>query len=204
MICGYIRVSTDKQDVENQRYEILKFADEKKWVIDEWVVETISTRVPLDERKLGAVIAGCKEGTSLVATEISRLGRSLFDVMTILHHCMEKGVHVYTTKERFELNQSLNSSVLAFAFGLSAQIERQMISQRTKEALARKKSEGVRLGRPLGSRSKSRLDGKEEIIRDLLSKRVSKASIGKILGVNPGTVTSFIITRRIRLNEGAA
>ena len=126
------------------------------------------------------------------------MGRSLLDVMTILHSCMEKGIHVFSIKEKFELADNTTSHVLAFAFSLSASIERQMISQRTKEALAKKKSEGVILGRKKGSRSKSKLDGKEDLIRELLAKKVSKASIAKIVGpVHPGTLDAFIITRKL-------
>lgn len=197
MICGYIRVSTDKQDVENQRYEILKFADQKQWSIKEWVVETISSRVALKERQLGSLLTKCEEGDSLIVTELSRVGRSLLEVLSILHHCMEKGVHVYTTKERYVLDGSINSKLMAVCFSIAAEIERDMISRRTKAALARKKSEGMVLGRPKGSRSKSRLDGQEQVITEFLSKGVSKASIAKIMGVNPGTVAAFIITRKL-------
>ncbi len=165
MIYGYIRVSTDKQTTENQRYEILKLADEKKLSVDKWMQETVSGTKKISERKLGALINSMQKDDVLLLTELSRLGRSLMEVMSILHILMGKSVKVYTVKERYELGNNINSKVLAFAFSLSAEIERSMISSRTKEALARIKSEGRKLGRPKGHLSKkTKLTGKEEII----------------------------------------
>jgi len=153
MIYAYIRVSTDKQSVENQRFEILKYVDEKKIHVDKWIEETISGSKKVNERKLGKLLKKMEKEDILIVTELSRIGRSLMEVMSILHQCMEQDIKVFTTKinERYELGNNISSQVLAFAFGLSAQIERDMISQRTKEALARKKSEGMILGRPKGS-----------------------------------------------------
>jgi DNA invertase Pin-like site-specific DNA recombinase len=149
---GYIRVSTDKQTTENQRYEIKKFGKEKKIQIDEWIEETISASRKLEERKFGSLLKKMEKGDVLVVTELSRLGRNLMQIMRILHDCMERDIQVFTIKERYELGNNINSKVLAFAFGLSAEIERNLISQRTKEALARKKAEGVILGRPKGNK----------------------------------------------------
>src|SRR5688572_18924818 len=193
MIYGYIRVSTDKQTTENQRFEILKYADEKKLHIDRWIEETVSSTRKLSQRKLGALLTRMQKTDILIVSELSRLGRSLMEVMSILHTLMEKNVKVYTTKERYELGNTISSKVLAFAFSLSAEIERSMISSRTKEALARKKSEGQRLGRPKGSYAKTtKLTGQEQVIRELLEKRVSYSAIARILGVNRGTLTAFV------------
>src|SRR5947208_14612334 len=182
MIYGYIRVSTDKQTTQNQRFEILKFADEKKLSIDRWIEETISSTKKLSDRKLGALIERMREEDILIVSELSRLGRSLLEVMSILHTLMEKNVKVFTTKERYELGNNISSKVLAFAFSLSAEIERSMISSRTKEALARKKSEGKRLGRPKGKLSAvTKLSGKEEAIKELLQKNISQSAIARIL-----------------------
>lgn len=196
---AYIRVSTDKQNTENQKFEILKFIDEKKITIDRWVEETITTKKDLKHRKLGELLKELSSDDILICSEISRIGRSLMEVMGILHLLMEKDVKVYTVKERYELGNNINSKILAFAFSLAAEIERQMISQRTKEALARKKAEGKKLGRPKGSLSKkTKLTGKEEIIKDLLKNRVSVCAIGRILNVNRMTVSSFIKSRKLR------
>jgi DNA invertase Pin-like site-specific DNA recombinase len=163
MNIGYIRVSTDKQTTDNQRFEILKYADEKKLTIDEWIEETISATRKLSDRKLGTLLTRMQKNDILIVSELSRLGRSLMEVMSILHTLMEKNVKVFTTKERYELGNNINSKVLAFAFSLSAEIERSMISSRTKEALARKKSEGKRLGRPKGRLSTvTKLTGKDD------------------------------------------
>ena len=195
-VFGYIRVSTIKQDVEGQRYGILQWADERKLTITEWVEETISSRKGYKDRLLGSLLERLQTGDTLIVSEISRLGRSLTEVMTILHTLMETGVRVYTCKERFELDDSINSKVLAFAFSLAAEIERQMISSRTKEALSRLKSEGRKLGRPKGSLSGSKLDGREQEIRDMLAKGVSKASAARLLGVSRGTLYGWLASRR--------
>jgi DNA invertase Pin-like site-specific DNA recombinase len=203
-VFAYVRVSTETQDTENQRYEILKFADEKKVTIAEWCVETVSGTKSYRDRKLGELLNRLAKDDTLILTEISRLGRSLMEVMEILHHCMQTGAHVLTCKERFELGDNINSKILAFAFGLAAEIERQMISQRTKEALARLKSEGRSLGRKRGTLGKSKLDGQEDNITDLLKKGVSKGSICKIYACHPGTLDSFIITRKLQTKRTTA
>jgi DNA invertase Pin-like site-specific DNA recombinase len=199
MIYAYIRVSTDKQTVENQRFEILKYADAKKLSIDHWVEETVSSRRKLTDRLLGKTLEELKNEDVLIVSELSRLGRNLMEVMSILHSCMDREIQVHTIKEKYELGNNINSKVLAFAFSLSAEIERQLISQRTKEALARKKSEGMKLGRPKGSLSKkTKLSGKEKQIKELLEKDISFSAIGRILGVNRLTVKSFVESRNLQ------
>ena len=200
-VFGYIRVSTAKQEVGVQRFEILKWADERKLAITEWVEETVSSRKDYKERELGNLLGRLQNGDTLIVSEISRLGRSLTEVMTILHSLMETGVRVFTCKEKFELDDSINSKVLAFAFSLAAEIERQMISSRTREALSRLKADGRTLGRPRGSLSaNTKLTGREAEIRELLTKGVSKASIAKILAVSRGTLYGFIETRGLNGN----
>ena len=162
MIYGYIRVSTDKQTVENQRFEINNFCNERGLIVNAWIEETISGTKKVDERKLGKLLNKLKRNDILICAEISRLGRNMFMIMSILNYCMENGIKVWTIKDNYRLGDDLTSKVLAFAFGLSAEIERNLISQRTKEALARKKSEGIILGRPKGKKSsKYKLTGKE-------------------------------------------
>lgn len=199
MIYGYIRVSTDKQTTENQRFEILKFADAKKLSMDRWIGETISATKKLSDRKLGALIERMHEDDILIVTELSRLGRSLLEVMSILHTLMEKDVKVFTTKEHYELGNNISSKVLAFAFSLSAEIERSMISSRTKEALARKKSEGKRLGRPKGKLSTTtKLTGKDDLIREYLEKKIPQSVIARLLNVHRLTVRHYIRTRKLQ------
>lgn len=178
MIYAYIRVSTDKQTVENQRFEVQKFATNKQLVVDRWVSETASGTKSASERKLGTLLKKMKKGDILIISEISRLGRNLMGIMSILNQCMTKETMVLTVKEKYELGNNINSQILAFAFGLSAQIERDLISQRTKEGLARRKAEGKKLGRPTGNKNKKyKLSGKETIINQMLSEGKSKAAI---------------------------
>lgn len=200
MIYGYIRVSTDKQTTENQRFEINNFANERSMSIEEWIEETISATKKLSDRKFGELLLRMAKEDVLIVTELSRMGRNLMQIMSILHTCMEKEIQVFTIKEHYELGNNINSKVLAFAFGLSAEIERNLISQRTKEALARKKAEGVILGRPKGSKSKiHKLTGKEDEIKALLAKKISKSAIARILGVHRLTVADFIKSEKLVL-----
>ena len=193
MIYGYIRVSTDKQTVENQRYEINQFCDRQEMEIEKWIEETISGAKNVEDRKLGKLLKRMKKGDILICSELSRLGRNLLMIMGILNECMNKDIQVWTIKDNYRLGSDINSKVLAFAFGLSAEIERNLISQRTKEALARKRAEGVVLGRPKGRKSsKTKLTGQEQKIKELLDKKVSYSAIGRILGVHRLTVSAFV------------
>ena len=201
MVYAYIRVSTDKQTTENQRFELLKFADQRAMRIDEWIQETISGTKRYTDRTLGQLVHRLQADDTLLVTELSRLGRSLMEVMSILHVLMDRQVRVLSVKEGYELGDTINAKVLAFAFSLSAEIERAMISARTKEALARRKSEGKKLGRPKGSLSKkTRLTGREEEIKMLLEKRVSVAAVARIMGVHRSTMTNFIKSRRLEVS----
>lgn len=198
MIYGYIRVSTDKQTVENQRYEINQFCGKSGIVVDKWFEETISGSKKLEERQLGKLLNKMKKEDVLVCSELSRLGRNLLMIMGILNECMNRDIEVWTIKDNYRLGSDISSKVLAFAFGLSAEIERNLISQRTKEALARKKAEGVILGRPKGSRSaKTKLTGQEKKIRELLDRKVSYSAIGRILGVHRLTVSNFVKNQNV-------
>ena len=193
MIYGYIRVSTDKQTFENQKFEIERYARAHQLEIDTWIEETVSGASDLKKRKLGKLMRRLKKGDTLVCTELSRLGRNLYDIMDILNALMKKQVNLWTIKENYRLGNDLNSKVLAFAFGLAAEIERQLISQRTKEALARKRAEGVRLGRPPGKLSaKLKLSGKEQQIRQMLAEGFSYNQIAKKLKVHRHTVSLFV------------
>lgn len=196
MIYGYIRVSTDRQTVNNQRFAISQFCAERNIKISFWIEETISSTKKLEDRKLGKLLKKLRKDDVLIVSELSRLGRNLMQIMSILHYCMNSDVKVYTIKENYELGNNINSKVLAFAFGLSAEIERNLISARTKEALARKKAEGVVLGRPRGKKSTSvKLSGKEHLIQTMLEKNLSKTQIARKLRVHRTTLTKFIVER---------
>jgi len=193
MVYGYIRVSSDKQTVENQRFEIIQFASRNGFKVEGWIEETISGTTQYDKRELGKLLEKVNKDDMIICSELSRLGRSLFMIMEILNQCMLKECKVWTIKDGYRLGDDIQSKVLAFAFGLSAEIERDLISQRTKEALARKKAEGVVLGRPRGRKSSHvKLSGKEATISDLLTHGVSKVEIARIFKVNRNTVCKFI------------
>ena len=190
---GYIRVSTDKQTVENQRFEIEQFCQREGIAIDSWIDETISGMKEPEKRKLGIVLKKMKPGDILICAELSRLGRSLLMIMAILNQCMKNDVRVWTIKDNYRLGTDISSKVLAFAFGLSAEIERNLISQRTKEALARRRAEGVVLGRPKGRKSKHvKLSGKEAAIKTLLESGCSKSQIARLLKVHRVTLIRFL------------
>jgi DNA invertase Pin-like site-specific DNA recombinase len=137
---GYIRVSSDKQTVENQRFEIQRFCKQEGLSVDGWIEETVSGTKNYDKRELGTLLDKVQKDDLIICSELSRLGRSLFMIMEILNHCMDKECRVWTIKDSYRLGDDIQSKVLAFAFGLSAEIERNLISQRTKEALARKEA----------------------------------------------------------------
>ena len=137
MTYGYIRVSSDKQTVENQRFEINNFCKRENLSIDGWIEETISGTKAYNKRQLGVLLKRITKGDLIICAELSRLGRNLFMIMEILNICMTKEAKVWTIKDNYRLGDDIQSKVLAFAFGLSAEIERNLISQRTKEALAR-------------------------------------------------------------------
>jgi DNA invertase Pin-like site-specific DNA recombinase len=195
MVYGYIRVSTDKQTVENQRFEINRFCKGEKVKITKWFQETISGTKAPEKRQLGGLLKLAMEGDIIICSELSRLGRSFFMIMSILSDCMKRGVKVWTIKDGYRLGDDIQSKVLAFAFGLSAEIERNLISQRTKEALARCKAEGMILGRRPGRTLNVMLTGHEREIRKMLREGKNNVEIGKKFGVHRGTVRIFIKER---------
>ena len=197
MIYGYIRVSSDKQTVENQRFEINNFCSREAMRIDGWIEETISGTKSYSKRELGKLLNRVRKDDLIICAELSRLGRNLFMIMEILNICMTKECRVWTIKDNYRLGEDIQSKVLAFAFGLSAEIERNLISQRTKEALARKKAEGMVLGRPKGSKNKKKkLDGKIELIMRMLERGATKALIAKRLKVSRNTLYLFLTQHR--------
>lgn len=193
MTYGYIRVSSDKQTVENQRFEINNFCKKESINIDGWIEETISGTKNYDKRKLGDLLNQVQKDDLIICAELSRLGRNLFMIMEILHICMNKECKVWTIKDNYRLGDDIQSKVLAFAFGLSAEIERNLISQRTKEALALRKAQGIKLGRKFGSKnSLLKLSSNEEIIQELLALGIPKVLIAKKLNVDRTTLWRFL------------
>lgn len=193
MVYAYIRVSTGKQTVKNQRYEIERYVRAQGFKVDHWVSETVSGTKSARDRKLGKLLNRLKKGDTLILSEISRLGRNLMEIMGVLNICILKWVAVRAIKEDYVLDDNINSQILAFAFGLVAQIERELISQRTREGLARRKAEGKKLGRRHGqSISKFKLSGKEELIREMITKGKSKAEICRRLKCSYNTLNRHL------------
>lgn len=193
MYFGYIRVSTDKQTVENQRFEIINYCNSRDLKIDKWIEETISGTKNYNKRALGKLLNEVKKGDIIICAELSRLGRNLFMIMEILNICMQKECVVITIKDGYKLGDDIQSKVLAFAFGLSAEIERNLISQRTKEALAKKKADGVILGRPVGRKSSiKKLTGRNDEIIKMKKKGFSNIKISRKLKVHRNTLSKFI------------
>ncbi len=174
MIYGYIRVSTDLQNCENQKFEIENYCKNNNLKINKYIKETISSRKKLKDRQLNNILKKIKDGDVLITTELSRLGRSILEIMEIIKLCLERNCLIITLKENYKLGNDIQSKILAFAFGMCAEIERQLISQRTKESLKRLKNEGKKLGRPLGSYS-----NKTKKITELLSLGMNKTEIAK-------------------------
>ena len=195
MIYGYIRVSTDTQTVENQRFEINKFCEVQDMTVDGWIEETISGTKSYSKRALGKLLKKVGRGDLIICAELSRLGRNLFMIMEILNICMTKECRVWTIKDNYRLGDDIQSKVLAFAFGLSAEIERNLISQRTKEALARKKAEGVKLGHERGFRCRlnPKCASRHDYIVKELTKGTEKSVISKKLKVSKTTFYRYLV-----------
>lgn len=197
MIYGYIRVSTDKQDCANQKLGIEAKATELGIRIDKYIEDSgISGTKEPEERALGGMLRRLRPGDVIICSELSRLGRKMFMIMRILEHCMKIGARLYTVKDGYELGDNIQSKVLAFAFGLSAEIERNLIAQRTKEALSALQMRGVKLGRPSGQRNPTHiLDGREDLVLDMYAAGVSKREIARKIRVSPPTITRFLVSK---------
>lgn len=191
MIYGYLRVSSDEQDVNSQRQGVEQFATDHGWSIDNYITdEGVSGGKDPDKRNLGPLLKQIKKGDVIICSEISRLGRDLYMVMDILHFCMEQGCIIYTVKDKFVLGDDIQSKVLAFAFGLSAEIERQMIRQRTKEGLRLRMKLGILVGRPIGRLSDSvKLDPVKEHVIEQYNWGVPLRRLAKNFNVDRNTLS---------------
>ena len=193
MIYGYCRVSTAHQHEENQHFVIEQFAKNNNLSIDVWIEEKISSSKKLQDRKLGALLKKLQSGDILITTEISRLGRSLLEVMNILQTCLERDCQIWTLKENFRLGTDIQSKVLAFAFGLSAELSKSLLQERVRESLTRLKADGKKLGRPIGAQSKHlKLSRNKQRIDALINQGVSKNQIARIMRVNKSTLYNFL------------
>lgn len=194
MTYAYIRVSTEQQTVENQRFEISNFAQSHNRKISRWIAETKSGTIKPEKRKLGKLMQKVKKGDVVIVSELSRLSRSMVTILDILQFFLERGVGVISVKEGYELTDDITSKVLAFAFGLSAEIERTLISQRTKESLKRKRAEGVKLGRPKGKKSSHyKLSGKDRSIKIMYNKGYSIRKLAKRYEVSWQTMKTYLV-----------
>lgn len=190
---AYVRVSTEQQSCSSQEFEINKWTAAKGITIDRWVRESVHGTIPVEKRLLGKTIRRMKKGDLLVCTEISRLGRNVLMIMGVLNDCTQRGIGIRTIKDNFNLCDDLNAKIIAFAFSLSAEIERNLIAQRTREALADKKASGVVLGRPKGSyknRAKVILN-RETIIQAHLGGK-TYSEIAREYGIHPNTLRRYL------------
>jgi DNA invertase Pin-like site-specific DNA recombinase len=196
---AYLRVSTSSQDLANQKLAVLDYARQNRFAVDRFIEAQASSRKGPDQRRTDELLDALAEGDRLVVSELSRLGRSLGQVIQLVDELVKRKVRFTAIKEsiRFEGKQDLQTKVMVALFGLFAEVERDLISERTKEGLVAARAKGRLLGRPKGSRGSSKLDGKEGEIRMLLEKEVSKASIAKITGVSATNLRHFIRTRKL-------
>jgi DNA invertase Pin-like site-specific DNA recombinase len=196
---AYLRVSKDSQDVKNQRLAILEFARREKMEVDDFVEITVSSRKSTKERKVDQLLEELDTGDTLIVSELSRMGRSVGEIITTVDTLVKKKIRFIAVKEGIRLNgsQDMQTKVMVTMFSLFAEIERDLISMRTKEGLAAAKASGKKLGRPKGVLGKSKLDGREDEIKRLLALEVSKASIAKITGVDRSTLYNFIRSRKL-------
>jgi DNA invertase Pin-like site-specific DNA recombinase len=196
---AYLRVSTGSQDLANQKMAVVDYARQKRFAVDRFVEAQVSSRKTPAQRGIDDLLGTLAAEDRLIVSELSRLGRSLGQVIRIVDELVKRKVHFVAVKEaiRFEGKQDLQTKVMIALFGLFAEVERDLISQRTKEGLAAARAKGRLLGRPKGALGRSKLDGKEEEIRMLLEKTVSKASIAKIVGVSRTALHHFIRTRKL-------
>ncbi len=193
MVIAYLRVSTEKQLLENQRNEIVRFAENKGLSIHKWQMEKISGVKSKEERKLEAILRRMKTDDVLIVSEMSRLSRTMLEIMAILNLCIKKNIILYSVKEGYSFENNMTSKIMGFAFGMAAEIERNLIAARTKEALAYRKSQGMVLGRPKGSNRQTRLlIDNEENIREMIARGMRKIDIANYYKVSKATLYCFL------------
>ena len=200
---GYLRVSTDDQDLEKNKADILKLANEKDLGRVRFIEEAVSGRVSWKKRKVAEILDRCRAGDNIIVSELSRLGRSMLECMEILSIALERGIHVYAVKGSWQLDQSIQSKIIAMAFSMAAEIERDLISQRTKEALRAKKAAGMKLGRPKGP-GKSKLDAFRPEIEALLANGSTQKFIAQRYSTTEANLHNWMKKRGIKKPKSAA
>jgi DNA invertase Pin-like site-specific DNA recombinase len=195
-IYAYLRVSTDAQDVANQRHGVVKYCADKRLLEPVFVEDTASGKSDWRDRQLGKIIDRAAPGDVLVVAEVSRLARNTLQVLEIGRECISRGVHLHVAKNGIVFDDSMQSKIVATVLGLVAEIERDFISSRTKEALAKRKAEGMKLGRPVGAAKKLRLDPQANKIDEYLKLGIDKRAIAKLLDVSPNTLYAWLKVRR--------
>ena len=190
-IFAYLRVSTDAQDTQNQKHGIISYAKEKSFENVEYISDSVSTKIDWRERKLGEMVKNANSGDVIIFSEISRMARSTLQVLEIMRDCANKGVEVHIVKTKMIIDDSIQSKAMVLVYGLVAEMEKSFISIRTKEALARKKAEGVVLGRPKGRPKQSKLDKHKEKILELKKAKVPITDVAKLLNVSRATIYNW-------------
>src|SRR3989338_4506087 len=202
---AYIRASTDKQDLNNQKLEIYEFAKKNNLEVDDFIEMTISSRKTSKERRIDEMLSALNDADTLIVTELSRLGRSTAEVIGLVNELIKKQVRVIAIKQNLDMKQhDMNSKIMITLFSLFAELERDLISLRTKEALASKKSQGIKLGKPKGTVQKSKFDQDIIKIQELLSLGLSVRKIALFLGyTNHIGLNTYIKKRELRQNKSS-
>ena len=193
---AYLRVSTTDQDLEKNKADILHLANDKGLGRVEWIQETVSGKVSWRKREVGRLLGELGEGDNIIVSELSRLGRSMLQCMEILSISTEKGINIYAVKGNWQLDNSIQSKIIAMAFSMASEIERDLISQRTKEALAARKKQGVKLGRPKGI-GKSKLDKHRPEIEGLLANGSTQKFISRRFNTTQANLSLWIKKHKI-------
>ena len=197
---AYLRVSTIDQDLEKNKDDILRLANINKMGNVDFIEEKISGKVSWRKRKIATVIEELGAGDNLIISELSRLGRSMLECMELLSIATDKGINVYAVKGDWKLNGTLQSKIVAMAFSMAADIERELISLRTKEALKARQNSGTKLGRPKGSGS-SKLDKHRTEIEAMLKNHSTKTFIAKKYNTSPQNLHRWIRKHQIKIDD---
>jgi DNA invertase Pin-like site-specific DNA recombinase len=197
---AYLRVSTDRQDAKNQKLGILDYCNSKNINNLKIVEDTISGTTSWRDREIGKLIENCIIGDIIIVSEVSRLGRSILQVLEIMEIAAQKGISVHIAKNRMIMDGSMQSTITATVLGLVAQIEREFLSSRTKEALQQKKLDGVKLGRPKGQSNILKLDAFRDQILEYVKKGINKRDIAKLIECSPSTLYQWLKRRHIHTN----